>query len=988
MQLEKEAEGKITNEKAFQERCQSHREADEALKALGETKGKSLDEIKEILKFRNEVMFRLEELLLESERKPISSVKNLQPADIIFNIITKEVFEYGTGDRKIPDGDLAQYVTLAPLSISVEQRLLRNELVTRLYDQSADASQIHEAALLQLKAMERRGILPKPFEMLDTFQHCHTDHSYSVDLLPDGSVGYRTPSAFAWRAYQLGLLLSGQCDHDITNFDEFLNAAAILELRNPTCAYEQRVRPYGTEFMKMDINSPGNPGEIYMVVHSVSENGNEQLDMPDGVREAKIKRFKRNIRYLNALDLSDYLLLDYDKHIRSRTRVNNPTERHLAEAVAGRIYEKFTDNITYGKWEPVYAFVEELINKAVQPATPFALDDTGRSDIRNASDFTVFIRNNLVTPLKERFPPTKKECIDLTAFVDYAHSKGYLVYYPYLGDTKGCEAERRENVRKLFRLMKAAGVDGIAFMHNRNSDEELEGVLQIALEEGLKCRCNGMDVNKERMPFLYFDISCRKEYVDEAFRIYRGERERREPNEYRTTFHDEVTKRYHDHYASLIVRPGVVRPGQGVTTYEVPVLTDYMDPEKNKGKVKYVTMRQSEAPDGGVIVAIEYCAICGTDLNIWRGRRGRDQQMLERDIFIQGHEAVGRIVKVGKGIKDYKVGQRVVLQTIISDGNCSTCGKDLKSMCDERRAKSHQLPGYFSPEITFFPEDVKAGNLIPVSDEPKADHLSLTEPIACALYSLLRSKNPEIEALRGRQEKLVIWGTGFQGIVHAMLASLVDEVKYKKVILFGRNEAKNARARKILDSLGLYDVKIYNNKKLSTEEIDRICGDDTDTNVIAFSPQDGESAAELYLDIARHTRPGGAVNLYGGLDKDWPVIAPRMAHTRHIRFIGNSGAATEVLEKVARLIENKTIPPNALEQFITHRFPLSKTQEAFEAAGARDALKVVVRCSEHAKSQDGPQTKEAAFTCGGENVRATYTVSPGFGKTLTLDMQE
>lgn len=987
LQVEEQAKGKIANERIFQERYKAYLAVQQQLEALGETKGKGIAEIKKILDLRNKVMFRLEELLIESEKKPISRIQDLKANDIIFNIMTKEVFEYTPEDSRFSAKSLSNFVVLKPLSILAEHRKQRNQLITMLYDQSENAGEIHEAALLRLKAMEKQGILPRPFEMPDIFQHCHTDYSHSLDLLPDGSVGYRTPSAFAWRAYQLGLLLSGQCDHDINNFDEFLKASKILELRNPTCAYEQRVMPYGTDFMRMDINSPGNNGEIYMVVHAVSENGNEQLDMPDGVRQAKIARFKRNLAYLNRLELSHKLDLDYDTHIRPLTRVNNPTEKHLAEAIARRIYEIFAGDVASANWNPIIRFTEKLINESTKPKESFIFDEKSRTAVTNISDFTFLVRDKLVTPLKKKFPPSKKECIDIEEFVEYAHSKGYLVYYPYLGDPKGCEAEKRENVRKLFRYMKKIGVDGIAFMHNRNSREELDEVLQIAREEGLERFCNGMDVNKEGMPFLYFDISCKPEYVKEALIIYKEERKRRRPNEYRNTFGDEVCKKYHDYYANLIVASGEGTPD--VKTNKIPVLTDYLDPDRIKGQIKYIIMREPEAPDGGVVVAIESCAICGTDLNIWRGRRSRDQKMLDRDIFIQGHEAVGRIVKIGRGVnKKYRVGQRVVLQTIISDGSCPTCQKGLCSMCDERRAKSHQLPGYFAPQITFFEEDIKAGNLIPVSDEPNSDHLALVEPIACALYSLSRSKNPEIERLRGKQEKLVIWGTGFQGMIHAILAALVDEVKYKEIILFGRNEMKNEKARRIFESLGLYNIKVYNNEKIKPEEIDRICGNDTDTTVIAFSPQDGESAKKLYFDAAKRTRPGGAVNLFGGLDKDWPVISPRQAHYRHIRFIGNSGAATDVLEKVARLIENKTIPPRALDQLITHRYPLSETQEAFEAAGSKDALKVVIHCDECGKpGEKGSQWQETTFSCGGKEVRATYNISKGYDKTLILEVQ-
>ena len=115
--------------------------------------------------------------------------------------------------------------------------------------------------------------------------------------------------------------------------------------------------------------------------------------------------------------------------------------------------------------------------------------------------------------------------------VEFAHEQGSLVYALYLGGEKPCEAEKFErdnitadsNALRLFKYYISMGVDGICFMPNRNSEEEIRAFTELARFAGFKHLANGMDVNKHGMPFTYFEYSCRPDLVDEALSIYRHE---------------------------------------------------------------------------------------------------------------------------------------------------------------------------------------------------------------------------------------------------------------------------------------------------------------------------------------------------------------------------------------------------------------------------------------------------------------------------------
>jgi threonine dehydrogenase-like Zn-dependent dehydrogenase len=78
-----------------------------------------------------------------------------------------------------------------------------------------------------------------------------------------------------------------------------------------------------------------------------------------------------------------------------------------------------------------------------------------------------------------------------------------------------------------------------------------------------------------------------------------------------------------------------------------------------------------------VIVRITATAICGSDLHLYDGFM---PTMEKGDIL--GHEPMGQVVEVGRGITTLKVGDRVVVPFTISCGSCYFCQRQLFSLCE------------------------------------------------------------------------------------------------------------------------------------------------------------------------------------------------------------------------------------------------------------------------------------------------------------------
>jgi threonine dehydrogenase-like Zn-dependent dehydrogenase len=88
--------------------------------------------------------------------------------------------------------------------------------------------------------------------------------------------------------------------------------------------------------------------------------------------------------------------------------------------------------------------------------------------------------------------------------------------------------------------------------------------------------------------------------------------------------------------------------------------------------------------DRDAIVRITSTAICGSDLHLYDGyvptmRRG--------DIL--GHEFMGEVVDVGKGVGNLEIGDRVVVPFPIACGRCNACANGLFSLCENSNPNAH-----------------------------------------------------------------------------------------------------------------------------------------------------------------------------------------------------------------------------------------------------------------------------------------------------------
>ena len=88
-----------------------------------------------------------------------------------------------------------------------------------------------------------------------------------------------------------------------------------------------------------------------------------------------------------------------------------------------------------------------------------------------------------------------------------------------------------------------------------------------------------------------------------------------------------------------------------------------------------------------VLVKVEVCGICGTDVHIVEGTSRSTPPV------VIGHEYAGVVEEVGKSTMNVSVGQRVAVDPNISCGSCFFCRRALVHLCSNLRALGVDIDG-------------------------------------------------------------------------------------------------------------------------------------------------------------------------------------------------------------------------------------------------------------------------------------------------------
>jgi 2-desacetyl-2-hydroxyethyl bacteriochlorophyllide A dehydrogenase len=150
-----------------------------------------------------------------------------------------------------------------------------------------------------------------------------------------------------------------------------------------------------------------------------------------------------------------------------------------------------------------------------------------------------------------------------------------------------------------------------------------------------------------------------------------------------------------------------------------------------------------EPKDDEVLVKVEYCGICGSDVH--QVQYG----MEEPDNIMMGHEACGVVAEIGKRVDGWKRGDRAIVRRTHSCGQCWYCNNRLPSMC---RNKLWTSNGGYAEYMTCAPV-----HLYPIPEEVSLEAAALWNPLTNAIHAVQLSK-------RKMADFVVVLGAGPIGL--------------------------------------------------------------------------------------------------------------------------------------------------------------------------------------------------------------------------------
>lgn len=329
---------------------------------------------------------------------------------------------------------------------------------------------------------------------------------------------------------------------------------------------------------------------------------------------------------------------------------------------------------------------------------------------------------------------------------------------------------------------------------------------------------------------------------------------------------------------------------------------------QGKENIKLTTLPNPVCSDNGAVLKNIYASICGTDVAVYKHGTGMGHKITIGGEF--GHEAVCRIVEVGKNVTELKVGDRVYPYPRLVTGDTKRAG----------------TIGGFSEYINA-PNIHKNIEVYPISDKISDKAASLIEPFTVGCRSARR-------AFPQKQETAVVFGAGTIGIAAAIT------LKYfgcEKVMVCDYSDFR----LNIVKELGF---EVCNNKK---ENLKSACeqyfgkaygykGETADVDIF-IDAAGGDTILEWYQDNGK-ANSRLVIVAVGTTSRNVDILGMTFGQ---LAIIGSGGYTPEDVKDVMTIMESGKWD---IEKIITHEYSWEKLEEAIQMAGNTDeALNVVIR---------------------------------------------
>ncbi|HLJ50308.1 MAG TPA: zinc-dependent dehydrogenase [Bryobacteraceae bacterium] len=334
---------------------------------------------------------------------------------------------------------------------------------------------------------------------------------------------------------------------------------------------------------------------------------------------------------------------------------------------------------------------------------------------------------------------------------------------------------------------------------------------------------------------------------------------------------------------------------------------------------------------GEMLIRVHSCGVCGTDLKkISTGSHSAPR--------IFGHETSGVVAAVGEKVRDYRLGDRVMVFHHIPCRQCFYCQNKTFAQCATYKkvgctAGFEPSGGGFAEYVRVMDWIVKHGT-VRIPDDVSFEQACFVEPVNTCMKG--------IEALHlHRGEKVLVIGQGPIGLILSTLArrkgaTLITSDLYPERLRIG-------------SYFGL-ELTIDASRANVVERVRELTeGRGADAVILAVG---GNSLIRIAMDSAR---PGGRVLLFAQTQHGEAVIDPAAICVDEKSLVGSYSASVDLQEESVRFVMNREMD---LERLVSHRFPLTESTQALELAAhpQPSSMKILIQPG----SSWAPQEREGS----------------------------
>ena len=336
---------------------------------------------------------------------------------------------------------------------------------------------------------------------------------------------------------------------------------------------------------------------------------------------------------------------------------------------------------------------------------------------------------------------------------------------------------------------------------------------------------------------------------------------------------------------------------------------------KEYQKFVYEDVPEPEIGKDDVLIQVNVCGICGSDVHGVDGSTGRRIPPL-----IMGHEASGVIVRRGEQVKESSVGDRVTFDSTIYCGTCYFCRRGQINLCDNRRVlgvscDEYRQHGAFA-EYVAVPQHI----LYPMPEGLSFEQAAMVEPVSIAVHAV------ELTPI-SLNDTAVVVGSGMIGllVIQALraagcgqvIAVDLDQSKLELALQLGADEALK---------VGQCDIPA------AVQELTHGRGAD-----VAFEVVGNTNALHTAI---YSLKKGGALTIVGNLAAS--VELPlQIAVTRQIRIIGSCASCGEYPACLDMIAQGKI----NVDVLMSRVAPLAEGAQWFERLynGEQGLMKVLLK---------------------------------------------